>query len=174
VHERRKSAMLTTTILNSIPQIDQIDLPHSTWVPGHCNVDSLSSKGEEKSSKPRCHTPQKPQHTRVGIVPISSPNTPHKDLTHPESSVRPHSCYRPKILQAKCNRKHRNLALCEPPTSGNPTSEMEGRELICSPTGSAIPRSDLAHASRGPQWLNHHLVKQGICDRCAGRMVYIK
>jgi hypothetical protein len=33
--------------LNLIPQIDQIDLPHSTWVPGHCNVDSLTSKGAE-------------------------------------------------------------------------------------------------------------------------------
>jgi hypothetical protein len=43
---------------------------------------------------------------------------------------------------------------------------MEGRELICRATGSAIPRSDLAHASQGPQWLNHPLVKQGTCGLC--------
>jgi hypothetical protein len=110
--------------------------------------------------------PKRLQHTRVGIASISSPNTPCNETIHSKSSVRPHSCYGPKILQAKCNRKHRNLALCEPPTSGNPTSEMEGRELICRATGSAIPRSDLAHASQGPQWLNHPLVKQGTCGLC--------
>jgi hypothetical protein len=103
VHERRKSAMLTTTILNSIPQIDQIDLPHSTWIPGHCNVDSLSSKGEEKSSKPRCHTPQKTATHTCRYSP---------DLITQHTTQRPHP-----------PRKQCTTALMLP--SQNPSSQMQ-------------------------------------------------
>jgi hypothetical protein len=109
--------------------------------PGSLQRGLAHKQGRRNPSSLHVMLPKRPQHTRVGIAPISSPNTPRKDPIHSESSVRPHSCYRPKILQAKCNRKHRNLALCQPPSSGNPTSEMEGRELICRATGrgSAIP-----------------------------------